>query len=403
MGIRTAVLLSCMVLCGCAFTRLKKDLSDQGKLAMVKGRVRVKEWSGAPTLVMAVTQPSGDRDPLRLMASESFARPASYDFIVPPGEYAILAVEDANGNGAFDEGERIAWEENVELRAGKTRRKIELLITETVPPKAEGERRGVVDETMDVAGEVVSLDDPKFGPEVAKQGMWEPFDFLKRNGAGIYQLGAYEAGKIPVLFVHGMTGYPQEFRALIEGLDRNRFQPWFYHYPSGYDLPHVVRQLDSTLTRLETRHGFERMCLVAHSMGGVVSRALLGERGRRGDPLKVRTFVSINAPFGGMPSAEIGVRMAPAVVQAWRDITPRSTFVRTLYEGPLPSGMRYHLLFSHDGKDASDGTVPLSSQLRDEAQREATVVRGFQSTHQAALWSPPVMAAIAEALESCAS
>ena len=43
-----------------------------------------------------------------------------------------------------------------------------------------------------------------------------------------------------MLFVHGAEGYPQQFAKLIEGLDRTRFQPWFFFYPSGARLEAVA-------------------------------------------------------------------------------------------------------------------------------------------------------------------
>ena len=36
--------------------------------------------------------------------------------------------------------------------------------------------------------------------------------------------------------MHGSGGNPADFRFLIEGLDRSRYQPWVYFYPTGTRL-----------------------------------------------------------------------------------------------------------------------------------------------------------------------
>ena len=44
---------------------------------------------------------------------------------------------------------------------------------------------------------------------------------------------------------------PVVFAPLIEKLDRRRFQPWFYYYPSGARLARVGEHLDQTLAKLQ--------------------------------------------------------------------------------------------------------------------------------------------------------
>ena len=94
-----------------------------------------------------------------------------------------------------------------------------------------------------------------------------------------------------MLFVHGISGYPREFAYLIDQLDRRRFQPWFYFYPSGAYLEDVAEHLRQTVIELRAQLGFERLFVVAHSMGGLVSREFaLGyyeNTGRRTIPLLV--------------------------------------------------------------------------------------------------------------------
>ena len=74
-------------------------------------------------------------------------------------------------------------------------------------------------------GEVANLGDPRFDEAVAEDGLWRPFDFLFK----------------------GHPGHRANFRTLIERLDRRRFQPWAYYYPSGASLPAVADHLTQTM------------------------------------------------------------------------------------------------------------------------------------------------------------
>ncbi len=189
------------------------------------------------------------------------------------------------------------------------------------------------------------LSDPRFGAEPAKKGLWEPASYALENRPGLYMLEPYDPGRTPVLFVHGMGGYPQEFKTLIGRLDTRRFQPWVFLYPSGYKLSDVAEFLHQTFVELESIHKIERTCVVAHSMGGLVSRGFLGFHLASPNDQSVRTLVTLASPLNGMPSARLGVKMAPAVVPAWYDIAPGSEYLNSLYETPLNPHVEYYLLF----------------------------------------------------------
>ena len=53
----------------------------------------------------------------------------------------------------------------------------------------------------------------------------------------IFSFETVNERKTHVIFVHGSSGgTPRDFKFLVEGLDRERYQPWFYFYPSGMPL-----------------------------------------------------------------------------------------------------------------------------------------------------------------------
>jgi pimeloyl-ACP methyl ester carboxylesterase len=108
---------------------------------------------------------------------------------------------------------------------------------------------------------------------------------------GIYLLEPYQPGKIPVLMVHGLLSSPLTWAPLFNDLRadpllRERYQFWFYFYPTGDPYPLTAADLRRELERLradlDPDHrdpAFERMVLVGHSMGGLVSHLLTVDGG----------------------------------------------------------------------------------------------------------------------------
>ncbi len=202
--------------------------------------------------------------------------------------------------------------------------------------------------------------------------------------------------KIPILCVHGSGGNPTDFRFLIEGLDRSRYQPWVYFYPTGMRLERQSELLYRIVATLQGRLGFRRLCVLAHSMGGLVARGFMAEAARQSSPLEFPAFITLSTPWRGHAGAEKGVAKSPAVVPAWRDMAPSSRFLKKIWETPLPKNTAYYLLFSYSGDFSlmisrnNDGAVSLESELDPRAQTAARRVFGFNEDHGGILTSPAV-------------
>jgi pimeloyl-ACP methyl ester carboxylesterase len=239
---------------------------------------------------------------------------------------------------------------------------------------------------LTVTGEVISLKDARFTQDNAESGLWRPFDFVQNSWAGVYFLEPYDAKKIPVLFVHGINGTPASFDYLIEQLDRTRFQPWVYYYPSGLHLAGIASHLDETMAKLELRYGVSRVAVVAHSMGGLVSRGYLLRAAENKRPVSVPLYVTISTPWGGHEGAETGVKTAPVVVHVWRDMAPGSEYQKSVFAQSLPAATSHHLLFTYNRKSSSfgesdDQSVTVASQLLAAAQLGAARIYGFDDSH----------------------
>jgi pimeloyl-ACP methyl ester carboxylesterase len=213
----------------------------------------------------------------------------------------------------------------------------------------------------------------------------------------------YDPDRIPVLCVHGALGYPRSFETLIANLDRRRFQPWVALCPSGSRLHSVADYRSRNVADLQLRYGFEQMAAVAHSMGGLVSRAFILRHHARmlDDPVKV--FVSISTPGSGVPSAASGIKRSPFVVPSWRDVEPGSRFIADLFfedpgqrsvHRPLSEQVAFYLIFG-----VEDQTVPPASEVRWEAVRDARERWPLDYDHTAILQSAEASQLLNQMLE----
>lgn len=101
--------------------------------------------------------------------------------------------------------------------------------------------------------------------------------------SGLYMVQPYEPNKIPVLMVHGLWSSPITWMEMFNDLRsdpliRDRYQFWFYLYPTGQPFWISAAQLRADLAEarqvLDPNHAqsaLDQMVLVGHSMGGLVS------------------------------------------------------------------------------------------------------------------------------------
>jgi len=213
----------------------------------------------------------------------------------------------------------------------------------------------------------------------------------------------YVPKKIPVLFIHGALGTPQGWKETVEHLDRKRFQPWFYYYPSGLSLDKLGKALNTIVMVLHERYGFKEMHVVAHSMGGLVARSFILHNVHDSHQTFIKSFISISTPWNGHKLTAKGVKRAPSAVPSWYDMVPDSEFIQTLYKRKFPPSLHHVLLFSYKGDCSlflanNDGTVELSSELDWRAQGEAERIFGYDEDHGSILSNKQVLLQIRDLL-----
>lgn len=113
--------------------------------------------------------------------------------------------------------------------------------------------------------------------------------------AGLMLLRPYDPDKIPVVMVHGLASSPLAWIPMLNEMLRDpnissRYQFLLYVYPTGVPVPIAASGLRDALLDaqrsfdLEGRtpdREFRRMVLLGHSMGGILSHAMVVESGNR--------------------------------------------------------------------------------------------------------------------------
>ncbi len=387
------------LLAGCTLARFNLESKELSTSNLLTGRISATVPWARPVVIVVWIDHNGRFEPSRRILLD---QPGSFEALIPKGRYRVLAFGDSNGNLALDSGEPSGTYSSASTDEEATP-SIEVALTENEIsawplPISRGRLASIRSSRCMRPGQIVRLDDESFSERNGKRAYWAPFTSLEERGAVIYFLEPFDPRRIPVLFVHGATGTPRDWRFVIDHLDRTRFQPWIYSYPSGAGAALLSELLYRQLSILHERYRFATLQIAAHSFGGLVVRNFLGSYHDRFS--YVRLFVSFSTPWAGEERA----RLAPSR-PAWDDVRPGGPFLVGLFQKRLPPEVDFHLFFGYRGnrdlfRSANDGTVTLRSQLTPASQSEARRVHGFAENHQGILSSPEAVATFNDLLRA---
>jgi len=406
---KSATLLLALVLPllnGCAnFRRLSADLKILDEEYRIHGRITNADDFKVPVHAVVF---EWDRASNRIDSCDrvDLATGGAFIFSVKnPARQFVAAFADSNKNSRHDAGELLWFHagangepEAVEFNSSRRAEVRGTLDSASMPA---GLRRAfdsaLAGRTVDQVvsgrgvrlslGEIASLDDPRFAATRGSDGLWAPATTAATTGFGIYFLEPYDPARTPVLFVHGAAGSPQDWRVAMERIDRRRYQPWFVFYPSGLRLESCAGALNDGVKALHRRFGFQRLHVVAHSMGGLVSRRFIEKNVVEDGNRYITTFITFSSPWDGHEAAAAGVKRAPSVVPSWRDMENSSDFLDHLFDERLKGKLNHHLFYGHHAKRSlllpqeNDGTVSVASQLRPEAKADAASIQGYDEDH----------------------
>lgn len=295
------------------------------------------------------------------------------------------------------------------------------------------------------------------------------------NRTGLYMIDPYDPEKIPVVLVHGLVSSPLTWAEMLNDLRgdpalRERYQFWFYQYPTGYPFIYSASLFRTALDDARAKYdpngesaAFDRMVLIGHSMGGLLSKLMVQDSGddlwsafsrqsfdslplsepdkallervfffearpyvkrvvfiatpHRGSDLSDLAIASLISRLISVPrfliSTAFGVmtldidtagnKVTKRDFTSVKNLSPNNRFIRATQEIPVDADVRYHsIVGNHRGKDledSSDGVVPYWSSHLDGAASEKVVDSGH-SAHYHPLAILEVRRILEEHLES---
>ncbi len=380
------LVLTCLLftMTGCSIKEIKTQVEVVEHMGLIKGNIKITSDQKGPVIVLRFRDVKGIPSlESRVLASGK----GKYRFPVEPGKFFIAAFIDVNNDGSYQPGEHGNFHgspSTIDVAAKQTVSLETITISGLVPqPDSTVKPVDKVRAVWNNIGRVVTLDNPIFTRDNYDLGFWKPFDFLDVAEGGLFFLQEYQPKKVPVLFIHGVKGGPTDWNPVIESLDKDRFQPWVLYYPSGLRLDSISHYLVEAVSRLKLRYDFSEYYVIAHSMGGLVTRSFVKKYIEHApeNSKTLRLVMTINSPMGGMPAAAAGVKHSPIVIPSWRDVEPASEFMAVLNQWNWPKEIPYHLVVSYTDGESGDGVVPLQSQVPLKLQSESTRMYVFNNDH----------------------
>lgn len=388
----------------CDLLNIKEQQDKAASFCQIKGSVNSELPNNGALIVVLLRHKGGlvnDKHNWGLVDHFVLDKPGKWAFYSRPGNYFLTAFQDINNNTVFERDEpAIPFDSSQQFTCTPKSNKAQINLI--IPQQGRIPGNAPIDisnlqvrtktEQLNVSlgqalavGEILSLEDSRFSHKNAHMGLWRPFDFIWESKPGVYFLKKYDPNKIPVLFVHGISGTPIEFNFLINNLDQTRYQPWVVYYPSGSKLKTIVNNINRTLSQLKAEYHFKNLILVAHSMGGLVARNMILEQSETEQKKLYTLFISISTPWNGHKAAA-NAKNLPNPLYSWVDMAPSSEFLTQLFyteslNRHLPPYTAHHLIFTYLTGQADDGTVSIESQLRSEAQGDARHLYGFLQSH----------------------
>jgi pimeloyl-ACP methyl ester carboxylesterase len=365
------------------------DPGAQGEVAAYNSSVlmgRVEAEAGAGDIMVAAVPAGGDG------ALEHYAirpGPGAFMIYLPAGGYYLCSFTDADSDGQFRAGElsgafrRPGSADPAVVTVRQCEVVPDLLVSGGAPARERLKLPEVLrlrDDARNLPrqkgnGEIAALYEERFCGHNAETGWWNPSLFMRGFGARIYFARPFDAGAIPVLFVHGAQGSPRDWAYFLFRLDGKRYQAWFFYYPTGIRLSLASRLLYENLRDLAARYRFTKIVITAHSMGGLVTHDLLVGHDLRAIGIEPILHVSLASPWSGFESAGRALRYPTKRLPVWHDVASGSPFINRILSSRIPAATGHYLFYG------TRDSVAAGRALDERAYRAADGMFGFDVDH----------------------
>jgi len=368
------------------------NLAPQESL-VVSGHILNPQQRQEPLLLVAVSSQYRKNE---MVAVVQILKSANYYMaFLPKGEYELFIFADLNNNEDF-ESDEVVGRAFVSVDPADS---IANAVLEGPPIILDFNHPTTVDfrvseKVRPTSYVYTSLDDKFFDPKYGTIGLYNPTEFISHTQGFIFGLADYDEQKTMVLFIHGIAGTPRDWKFFADGLDRTRFQPFFFYYPTGLQLDKLGTVLAEIIDYVgKNKNRAHKIVIAAHSMGGLVALSAIYKLSETGLPSYLKMFCSFSTPYGGSDPARYWETKAPIIAPAWRDIATESDFLQDITRRSFPQKLPFYLFFTYKdpstikNRESGDGVITLRSQLAPSLQAAAIKIIGFDETHMGILHS----------------
>ncbi|MEZ4872943.1 MAG: hypothetical protein R2827_12055 [Bdellovibrionales bacterium] len=166
---------------------------------------------------------------------------------------------------------------------------------------------------------------------------------LFENKRTLAQHSIYAPNKKPVLFVHGVIHNRSAFFPMKKYLiDRGYRNLYSMNYSTRHgSLIGMVEDLANRVDEVLLKTGSDQVDIVAHSLGGLVSRYFMSVGEGRG---KVRQLITLGTAHKGTNASVLLKLFLSGSLS--RDLRRKSYFIKTLNQTPIPSKSKIVSIYS---------------------------------------------------------
>jgi len=391
------VLITCTLsLSACGIQDLKEDLEivteDYGYL-----KARASDADDGASILVALVREEADGNTIAVARSVGPDEP--FYVLVSKTDYTLMAFSDSNGDFSYQPGEPAAriddpainWFRDME---GQDQVDYDALEIQAI----ELSSATVLDQSLDLSVaslrtsskaadnflEVVTWEHEAFSAENMELGMWRPGAFQKQVGYGLYVLEEFDPAKKSIVLVHGINDTPRIFMSMVDAIPDD-YQALLFHYPSSFPLEYTSYILNEALDELMRRYELPQVDVIAHSMGGLVSKGMIYQADETLRE-KMRVFVSLASPYGGHTAAAAGLKWSPVIAPVWWAMAPGSSYLTYIDSVELSANPDHHLIYTYSHelggqREEDDGVVSVESQLVESARNNSVAQYGVADSH----------------------
>ena len=409
-----ALAASGLLVSSCGIVDLKKDLEDVTEgYGYLKGSASGLDDGSVILVGLFENEPDG----ISVVKARSVSPGEPFYMLVPKADYTLLAFSDTNGDFTYQSGEPAArideptinWFSTMEGQDRVDYSALEIqqidLASTTDLNQQLGLSMSALLEANRIAKNflrVLSWDDDAFSDENRDLGIWEPGAFQEKVGYGLYVLKEFDPTQKTILLVHGINDTPRIFEDFADAIPDD-YQLLLFHYPSAFPLEYTSYILNEALDELIRRYQIPQLDVVAHSMGGLVSKGMMYQADEE-LLQRTRLFITMASPFGGHSAAAAGLKWSPVIAPVWWAMAPGSDYLQRIDTVDLTQGPSHHLIYSYSHeaggeREEDDGVVTVESQLVESAQRNAIATYGVADNHVGVVTNPCTLALVPAILQ----